>query len=206
MSEETTTCSTCTLSTTRERSRLPLLNLDSMSLKKLINPLFTWTGWICLNSFLIITQTVDSRMLVMMEQIKAVSHQKSSLICKRTTFSTQLQIKKIRPLIRTNRSFQSEKTKSYRLLKISGRGRFLRRLSEEKWLKGNYSLIRMVILTLPLRVSNFQLIMNPKWEVNSCRQSKMFMDCRTQSKEQTNNSSRPLSYLRMVLLTSIILV
>lgn len=206
MSEVITTCSTCTLSTTRERSRLPLLNLDSMSLKKLINPLFTWTGWICLNSFLIITQTVDSRMLVMMEQIKAVSHQKSSLICKRTTFSTQLQIKMIRPLIRMNRSFQLEKTKSYRLLKISGRGRFLRRLSEEKWLKGNYSLIRMVILTLPLRVSNFQLIMNPKWEVNSCRQSKMFMDCRTQSKEQTNNSSRPLSYLRMVLLTSIILV
>ena len=106
----------------------------------------------------------------------------------------------IQPWIRTNRLSLSEKIKSCRLLKISVRGRFLKKHSEVRWLRVNYSLIRMIILTLLLMVSNFQQITNRKWEVNWCRQSKMCMVCRTHSKEP-NNSSRQLSCPRMAPLT-----
>ena len=102
-----------------------------------------------------------------------------------------------------SRLSQSKRTKSCRLLKILGRGRFHKRHSEERWLKDNYSLIRMVILTLLQVVSNFPQIKNPKWEVNWCKRSKMCMDCKTQSKEIDNNSSKQLSYPRMAPLTLI---
>ena len=92
-----------------------------------------------------------------------------------------------------------ERTKYCKPLKISDREKFRKRLSEERWLRDNYSLIRMVILTLLRVESNFHQIMIQRWEINWCRQSKMFTGCKTQSKEIDNNLSRQLSYPKMAI-------